>query len=321
VVLLRKRLNTWKWLSLILLAMGVGIVQIQASHSSSPVPIELPQEDLVNRKLTMDPAATMNPLKGFMAVSAACFTSGLAGVYFEMVLKGSKTDLWVRNVQLSLWSLIPALLPVLVSLMRDGMRITDMFINFGGWAWATVLTQVAGGLITALVIKYSDNILKGFATSLSIILSSVASVALFNLQITPSFIGGSAVVLGATWMYNNPEAPLSSANKLDHGVPHSRENVPLLDRPSMEVRKSNEGEFIFDAGDDEEMHPFNAPVDSHEPLLGYPSGVGSSSRLAHSKKPSMSGRILEKVSNMVGSNNSNPSQGRDPSFGDEKAGS
>jgi UDP-sugar transporter A1/2/3 len=57
----------------------------------------------------------MNPFKGFMAVTAACLTSGLAGVYFEMVLKGSKADLWTRNIQLSLFSLIPALLPVLLS--------------------------------------------------------------------------------------------------------------------------------------------------------------------------------------------------------------
>jgi hypothetical protein len=53
----------------------------------------------------------MVPFKGFLAVAAACFTSGLAGVYFEMVLKNSTADLWVRNVQLSLFSLLPALVP------------------------------------------------------------------------------------------------------------------------------------------------------------------------------------------------------------------
>jgi UDP-sugar transporter A1/2/3 len=66
---------------------------------------------------------------------------------------GSKADLWVRNVQLSLWSLIPALIPVVIGLVRDGMGIQDMFANFGIWAWLTVLTQVFGGLVTALVIK------------------------------------------------------------------------------------------------------------------------------------------------------------------------
>lgn len=35
--------------------------------------------------------------------------------------------------------------------------------------------QAFGGLVIATVIKYADNILKGFATSLSIILSTVIS--------------------------------------------------------------------------------------------------------------------------------------------------
>lgn len=36
-------------------------------------------------------------------------------------------------------------------------------------------TQAVGGLIVAAVMKYADNILKGFATSLSIVLSSFVS--------------------------------------------------------------------------------------------------------------------------------------------------
>jgi UDP-sugar transporter A1/2/3 len=153
----------------------------------------------------------MSPLKGFGAVTAACFTSGLAGVYFEMVLKGSKADLWVRNVQLSLFSLIPALLPILYVASPPDSRgfFLDLFRHFGGWAWATVAIQVLGGLVTAIVIKYSDNILKGFATSLSIVLSFLASVALFDFSITPSFIIGAMTVLSATWMYNQPATEIS----------------------------------------------------------------------------------------------------------------
>ncbi|KAJ7217013.1 nucleotide-sugar transporter-domain-containing protein [Mycena pura] len=205
VALLRRKLTPTKWLSLFFLAIGVGIVQIQtttvgqvhkniavgSAHDSAPLHVHV-----------------MSPLKGFGAVTAACFTSGLAGVYFEMVLKNSRADLWVRNVQLSLFSVIPALLPVLYSSsapphLSRGFFL-DIFRNFGRWAWATVAIQVFGGLVTAVVIKYSDNILKGFATSLSIILSFLASMALFHFRITPSFIIGASTVLVATWMYNQP---------------------------------------------------------------------------------------------------------------------
>ena len=37
------------------------------------------------------------------------------------------------------------------------------------------MCQALGGLVIAAVIKYADNILKGFATSLSIILSTLIS--------------------------------------------------------------------------------------------------------------------------------------------------
>ena len=200
VVLLRKKLTPTKWLALLFLAIGVGIVQIQnTGHKSSE-----------------DSERDMNALKGFMAVVAACFTSGLAGVYFELVLKNSSGDLWVRNVQLSLFSLLPALVPIVFTaspsdVTASGWFTTSLFANFTVWAWATVLTQVIGGLLTALVIKYADNILKGFATSLSIVISFLASVALFNFHITIAFVLGALVVLVATWMYNQPDTASASS--------------------------------------------------------------------------------------------------------------
>ncbi|KAJ7046878.1 nucleotide-sugar transporter-domain-containing protein [Mycena alexandri] len=190
VLLLRKKLASTQWIALLCLAIGVGIVQIQAGAI---------------RDVKDADAHAMSALKGFLAVATACMTSGLAGVYFEMVLKNSQTDLWVRNVQLSLFSLLPALAPVFYLYASDPQEgwISTLFHNFGGWAWATVSVQVFGGLLTALVIKYSDNILKGFATSLSIVISFMASVALFDFQITFTFITGSLVVLLATWLYNH----------------------------------------------------------------------------------------------------------------------
>ena len=228
VALLRRSLSPTKWMALCFLALGVGIVQIQSSsayapaHKSVNVPVGS-AHDAAPIHIHI-----MNPLKGLGAVTAACFTSGLAGVYFEMVLKGSKADLWVRNVQLSLFSLVPALFPVIFSDHRNSQGfLRDLVKNFGGWAWGTVAIQTFGGLITAVVIKYSDNILKGFATSLAIILSFLASVALFDFTLTPSFLVGSTTVLVATWMYNQP------AGKETITIPiPSRPSTPFNGTPS-----------------------------------------------------------------------------------------
>lgn len=235
VLLLYKTLSISKWFSLLLLAVGVGIVQVESLGGAG-------------REVT---AHLANPAAGFLAVLVACCTSGLAGVYFEMVLKNSQTDLWIRNLQLSLFSLIPAALPIVYDLSRGGHGL-DLFHNFGGWAWSTVFIQVFGGLVTALVIKYADNILKGFATSLSIIISCLASVALFNFPLTFTFTLGASVVLAATWMYNQ------SGNVL-HAW--SWRQPPTIVLPKLE--------------NDEIMVPLTRAMSSSSSISTTPTAVGS----------------------------------------------
>ena len=263
VALLRKKLSPTKWLSLFFLAIGVGIVQIQttAAHitpRSSSTVVGSAHEFHVH---------IMSPLKGFGAVTAACFTSGLAGVYFEMVLKGSKANLWVRNVQLSLFSLIPALLPILYAAPPPDSRgfFLDLFRHFGAWAWATVAIQVFGGLVTAIVIKYSDNILKGFATSLSIVLSFLASVALFNFTITPSFIIGASTVLSATWMYNQPPPESSTTTLNSPTLLSSSDKEPSLSITLNGVEERSSPGSI--SGKSTPAYP-NTPLPTDIPILG-----------------------------------------------------
>lgn len=43
---------------------------------------------------------------GLTAVILACCTSGFAGVYFEKILKGQKVSVWMRNIQLGLFSIV-----------------------------------------------------------------------------------------------------------------------------------------------------------------------------------------------------------------------
>ena len=174
VLLLRRRLSRMKWASLVMLAVGVAIVQLQSTtapvtQSSSPgVKIGIANSAVSGDSL-IAPDRVMRPFNGFLAVTLACVTSGLAGVYFEFILKASSgstppPDLWIRNTQLSLFSLVPALVPILFAPSGpEGVgwlgRIMTSFNNFNGWAMGTVLTQTLGGLITAIVIRYSDNIM------------------------------------------------------------------------------------------------------------------------------------------------------------------
>jgi len=54
----------------------------------------------------------------------------------------------------------------------------------------------------AVVVKYADNVLKGFATSLSILISSIVSYYMFHdIDINAGFLFGAVVVLSAVYVY------------------------------------------------------------------------------------------------------------------------
>jgi UDP-galactose transporter len=116
----------------------------------------------------------LNRSVGLLAVLAACTVSGLASVYFEKGLKDSNTSasLWVRNVQLSFYSLFLRCSSVLC--FGWGDRKAWLFEGYNWVVWTAVCFQAFGGI--ALCVNYADNIAKNFATSISIVLSLLASI-------------------------------------------------------------------------------------------------------------------------------------------------
>jgi len=57
-------------------------------------------------------------------------------------------------------------------------------------------------VIVAATMKYADNILKTFATSISIVLSCILSyTVLGDLNLAPTFVVGTVVIISATALY------------------------------------------------------------------------------------------------------------------------
>jgi UDP-galactose transporter len=184
VTMLRRKLSAKQWLSLVILMVGVAIVTVFTSNPPASAPSHKHMaRSLKSTRVPIIPP--MNAAIGLMAVITACATSGLAGVYFEKVLKDSaKVTLWVRNMQMSFYSLFPALF--IGCILKDGREIQTIgfFAGYNNVVWAAIICQAVGGLLVALVVNYADNIAKNFATSISIILSFFASVWLFDFKIT-----------------------------------------------------------------------------------------------------------------------------------------
>ena len=68
-----------------------------------------------------------------------------------------------------------------------------------------ILLTAVTGLTVSLVLKYCDALVKGFATSLSVLLATAASVVLFDFEATRAFGVGVAVVCAACHLYFNVE--------------------------------------------------------------------------------------------------------------------
>jgi len=108
-----------------------------------------------------------NVLVGIIAFIIATSCSSFAGVYVELMLTGGdKPSLWLRNIQLAVYSSIAATIGLVGTAPSNPMvREGGLFYGFGFWAWLCIAWQAAGGIIVAVVIKHAGNILRCFASA------------------------------------------------------------------------------------------------------------------------------------------------------------
>ena len=195
VVMLGKKLWSYQWRALLLLFVGVVLVQLKPADSESAVAAE------AGGWMGMSAEA----VQGTAAVLGVAVLSGLAGVYFEWMLKGSTAfNMWDRNVQLSFYGLLFSPLPILFSASEREFFSTHSF--YYGWSTVTILVVLlasAGGLLVSMAVAYTDNIMKNFATSAAILLTGLVSWAVFDdLQPSVVWVCGMCCVLLAVFNYS-----------------------------------------------------------------------------------------------------------------------
>lgn len=83
----------------------------------------------------------------------------------------------------------------------------------------------AGGILVALTVKFTDNIIKGFAASISIIVSCIFSAIFIDFEVTLIFSIGAVITICTTVLYSLPDAP--SSNTHDKDV-RSTTDVPVI---------------------------------------------------------------------------------------------
>lgn len=197
-LMLGKLHTTAQRLSVLCLAGGVALVQLSQSTAS------LQQ-------------GGQNYIVGVVAIFISCLTSGFAGVYFEKVLKTSTTSVWVRNIQMSLIGFVLATFLCFTNDFDVVFGSDGFFRGYNQTVWCVVWLSAAGGLLVAMVVKYADNILKGFATSISIILSCIVSALYFKeTDITVLFVLGALVVCASAMIYGSMPLVAPSTSSTIH---------------------------------------------------------------------------------------------------------
>jgi len=186
VIILRKELSCMQWLALVLLTAGAALVVLSQQRKRSEHPVD----------------SKIDILPGVVAVLTATLMSGLAGVYFEKLLKGSRVSLWTRNLQLAFYSSAIGMIGLYAN-NPDFSLQNDFFRGYTVAAWLSITNNAVGGLLIAVVIKYADNILKNFAATLSIVLTALVSTTFMNSELNTVFCTGVSCVVYAVFLYSN----------------------------------------------------------------------------------------------------------------------
>jgi len=190
VATFRKPLSRTRWCALCILLAGVVCVR----HSDSKADSKPGHESSINLSL------------GLTATLLATLTSALAGVYFEMLLKGtSKLTVWQRNAQMGAYSVLIGLVGMLCTGSWRQAATNGFFHGYTKVTAVSILIQGGGGLLIGVVVKYANVIMKDIATTVSITVSCYLSWYFFGQVIGDLFIEGVLLVIVGVCVYSMSE--------------------------------------------------------------------------------------------------------------------
>ncbi|CAN6337741.1 unnamed protein product [Urochloa humidicola] len=179
-IILKKKLSEIQWAAFVLLCAGCTTAQLN------------PSSDHV----------LQTPIQGWMMAIVMALLSGFAGVYTEAIIKKRPSrNINVQNFWLYIFGVIFNLVAICVqdydAVMNKGF--------FHGYSFITVLmilNHALSGIAVSMVMKYADNIVKVYSTSVAMLLTAVVSVFLFSFHLSLAFFLGSTVVSISVYLHS-----------------------------------------------------------------------------------------------------------------------
>lgn len=210
---LRRKLSTLQWMAIVLLAVGTTTSQVKGCGETS-----------CNSLFSA-------PMQGYMlGILSACL-SALAGVYTEYLMKKNNDSLYWQNVQLYTFGAIFNMMRLLWDDFQGGFNKGPWWQRiFNGYTittWLVVLNLGSTGLLVSWLMKYADNIVKVYSTSMAMLLTMIASVYLFNLKPSIQLFLGIVICMISLHMYFAPVHVLVDLPVTSKAAPVSLKEVSV----------------------------------------------------------------------------------------------
>ncbi|KAI3703179.1 hypothetical protein L1987_73072 [Smallanthus sonchifolius] len=191
---LKRKLSNLQWMAILLLAVGTTTSQVKGCGEASC-------DSLFS-----------SPIQGYiLGVLSACL-SALAGVYTEFLMKKNNDTLYWQNVQLYTFGAIFNMGRLFLDDFRGGFENGPWWDRlFNGYTittWLVVLNLGSTGLLVSWLMKYADNIVKVYSTSMAMLLTMVLSVFLFTFKPTLQLLLGIIICMMSLHMYFAPPSTL-----------------------------------------------------------------------------------------------------------------
>nr|GEW75869.1 CMP-sialic acid transporter 1 [Tanacetum cinerariifolium] len=210
---LKRKLSNLQWMAIVLLAVGTTTSQVKGCGEASC-------DSLFS-----------SPIQGYMlGVLSACL-SALAGVYTEFIMKKNNDTLYWQNVQLYTFGALFNMGRLFADDFRGGFENgpwwSRLFNGYTITTWLVVLNLGSTGLLVSWLMKYADNIVKVYSTSMAMLLTMVLSVFLFTFKPTLQLLLGIIISIMSLHMYFAPPSTLIDLPMAVKAAPQSAIEVSV----------------------------------------------------------------------------------------------
>ena len=135
--------------------------------------------------------------KGIIFTLMGTAADAIASTKIEKIVKEPASSIWMKQMQLSS-------LGVMSNLIALILNQNDFFYGFNWYVITIITLQTMGSIIIPFVLKYADNVTRGVANSLSMLIAIVVSKVIYYWKPPFHFYFGATLIFTAIFLYHKP---------------------------------------------------------------------------------------------------------------------